>query len=330
MESFMNRKKYLHILFKCFLILNFLILDATLFAQLNEIEDFGSNPGALRCYYYIPQSAPKSNIPLLIVLHGCGQTAYEVSNQSGWNKLADSIGMIVVYPQQHLLNNPSRCYNWFKEEDIVRGHGEVESLHQMLTYFKTHYEVDDRRVFVFGMSAGATMGTILMAAYPEEITAGCSLAGPAIGTWEGSLSQMKSLYESEEYIPKSFLDKLRKCYPGYKGPYPLLISVHGGIDILVTVEDQMDQISQWTAASGSDAIPEKREVIFENPRVTRSSYSNVDGKTVVVAYQIDGVGHILPINVGDRLDEGGKTGLFTKDIGFHLPFWIAREFGLIN
>jgi poly(hydroxyalkanoate) depolymerase family esterase len=308
----------------------FLLISGFLSAQIEQVEKFGSNPGELRCFIYSPKTLLKTNAPMLMVLHGCSQTAEEVANQSGWNKLADSLGMLVVYPQQHLMNNPSRCFNWFRKEDITKGEGEVESLHQMIQYCKAHYPIDNKRVFVFGLSAGAVMGTALMAAYPEEVTAGCSLAGPAIGTWEGSLSQMKDLYDADLYVPESQLEKLRACNPGYVGTYPLLLTVQGGNDVLVTIEDQMKQINQWTAANGADAVPDKMELIHTNPNVERSVYTNSQGRTVVIAYQITGVGHVLPIDSGDKIDEGGKTGLFSKDVNFHLPYWVMREFGMIK
>ncbi|HOY47924.1 MAG TPA: PHB depolymerase family esterase [Flavobacteriales bacterium] len=316
--------------FNLLMVVCFLLISNYLSAQIEQVEKFGSNPGELRCYIYKPKTLLNSDAPLLMVLHGCSQTAEEVSNQSGWNKLADSLGMLVVYPQQHLMNNPSRCFNWFRKEDITRGGGEVESLHQMIQYCMAHYPIDNKRVFVFGLSAGAVMGTILMAAYPEEITAGCSLAGPAIGTWEGSLSQMKDLYDTDEYVPQSQLEKLRACYPGYTGTYPLLLTVQGSNDVLVTIEDQTKQITQWTAANGSDAVPDKIELINNDPNVERSVYTNSQGRTVVIAYQISGMGHVLPINTGNRIDEGGKTGLFSKELNFHLPYWVMREFGMVK
>ncbi|MFM2286757.1 MAG: hypothetical protein RLZZ543_2254 [Bacteroidota bacterium] len=305
-------------------------LHHSLPAQLQAVSNFGSNPGELRCFIYVSKTLPSTPVPLLMVLHGCGQTAEEVANQSGWNKLADSLGMIIVYPQQHLMNNPSRCFNWFVPTDIRRGSGEVASLHQMIDYCQASYSIDEKRVFVFGLSAGAVMGTVLMAAYPEEITAGCALAGPAIGTWEGSLSQMRDWVDEGAKSPTSYLAKLHAVYPEYHGTYPLLISVQGTKDVLVTMEDQQHQIFQWSAACGADGIADKISIVQEQPHVQRSEYTDANGKTVVIAYQLDGVGHVLPIKTGDALDEGGKTGLFTKDVGFHLPYWVAREFGLIK
>ena len=43
-------------------------------ATFSPVADFGANPGALKAYDYIPDGlAP--NAPLVVVLHGCTQTA---------------------------------------------------------------------------------------------------------------------------------------------------------------------------------------------------------------------------------------------------------------
>jgi poly(3-hydroxybutyrate) depolymerase len=42
--------------------------------QLIELRNFGSNPGLLRCWLYLPTIlAPKT--PLIVVPHGCTQAA---------------------------------------------------------------------------------------------------------------------------------------------------------------------------------------------------------------------------------------------------------------
>ena len=42
--------------------------------RLTEIEGFGSNPGDLRMLTYVPATLGNA-APLVVVLHGCGQTA---------------------------------------------------------------------------------------------------------------------------------------------------------------------------------------------------------------------------------------------------------------
>jgi len=39
-------------------------------------------------------------------------------------------------------------------------------------------------------------------------------------------------------------------------------------------------------------------------------------------------GHILLVDPGKGLKMGGQYSLFTKDVNFHLPYWISEFFGL--
>ena len=42
--------------------------------RLRPLNEFGFNPGALKGSYYVPKNLPDS-CPLVVVLHGCTQTA---------------------------------------------------------------------------------------------------------------------------------------------------------------------------------------------------------------------------------------------------------------
>jgi poly(3-hydroxybutyrate) depolymerase len=88
--------------------------------RLLEVTAFGSNPGELRMYSYVPAGLP-ANAPLVVVLHGCTQSAASYNKGSGWSTLADRYGFaLLLLPQQQWNNNPLRCFNWFKPEDNER------------------------------------------------------------------------------------------------------------------------------------------------------------------------------------------------------------------
>ena len=63
--------------------------------RLSDIADFGSNPGGLRARTYIPADLP-SGAPLVVVLHGCTQTAADYDHGSGWSSLADRHGFALL------------------------------------------------------------------------------------------------------------------------------------------------------------------------------------------------------------------------------------------
>eukprot|EP01035_Chromulina_nebulosa_P065989 gene65989-90300_t len=55
-------------------------------APLAELSDFGSNPGKLGAWYHVPQKV-RAKPPLVVVLHGCTQTAAGYNHGSGWSQL---------------------------------------------------------------------------------------------------------------------------------------------------------------------------------------------------------------------------------------------------
>src|SRR3954466_5043497 len=78
----------------CFLAAILLIplaaVQPTLAATPVEVTSFGSNPGNLRMFKYVPDNLP-SAAPLVVVLHGCTQNARTYATESGWLQLADAI-----------------------------------------------------------------------------------------------------------------------------------------------------------------------------------------------------------------------------------------------
>src|SRR5471032_986879 len=130
---------------------------------------FAPNPGNLRMFRYLPgasaragatnQEALKAGAPLVVVLHGCGQTASGYDLGAGWCQLADQLGFAVLAPEQKAVNNPNTCFNWFNPEDITRGQGEAASIAAMIqTLIETH-RLDGGRVFITGLSAGGAMAS---------------------------------------------------------------------------------------------------------------------------------------------------------------------------
>src|SRR5262249_52300355 len=100
-------------------------------ASLTEVTGFGSNPGNLRMWEFVPPGLP-TGAPLVVALHGCTESADLYATETGWNELAGRFGFAVAYPEQKSANNFSLCFDWFQVEDIARGQGEALSIAQMV------------------------------------------------------------------------------------------------------------------------------------------------------------------------------------------------------
>jgi poly(3-hydroxybutyrate) depolymerase len=111
---------------------------------------------------------------------------------------------------------------------------------------------------------------------------------------------------------------------------PRLIVAQGGRDQLVNPAESEAIVRQWLYAQGEDSGGVEGEVISEMPSVSTRNYFNAAGESLVICYTIPDLGHALPIDTGKGIKQGGMQGLWTKDIDFHLPWYIAREFGWKN
>src|SRR4051812_9840138 len=70
-----------------------------------EVSDFGSNPGRLSMLVHLPSDPPPPRAPLIVLLHGCGQSAAGFAAEGGWIALGDQLRVPLVLPEQSDANN---------------------------------------------------------------------------------------------------------------------------------------------------------------------------------------------------------------------------------
>lgn len=140
--------------------------------QQNQYKDANSDHPY---FVYTPTTYhPGTAVPLLVMLHGCTQTAADYAAGTGMNELAEQYGFIVLYPQQKRTSNPTLCWNWFKSSHQFRDRGEPAIIAHMVQAIKentSQWTIDSSRVYVVGASAGAAMAVILGATYPDIFAA---------------------------------------------------------------------------------------------------------------------------------------------------------------
>lgn len=302
-------------------------------ASITEIKNFESNPGNLKFYFYSPKGSLKvsEKKPLVIVLHGCSQTAEIVSRQSGWNKLADENGFYVLYPEQLFFNNTASCFNWFNPNDVSKDNGEVLSIRQMISYAIKNYSVDTTQIFIYGLSAGAVMAVSMMVDYPELFKAGASVAGGPFMSAVNPLEGLSMMNHPTTKSPDALGALVRNQNPDYKGKYPRLLIVHGEKDLVVNYKNANELVKQWSNVMHIDTIPSMKIDSFQNlSDINRKAWIDTSGKEAIVFYSINDIGHAIPVDPGKEKNQGGETGLFTTDKNFFSTYYIAKDFGLIK
>src|SRR6516165_9441110 len=157
-----------------------------------EVSRFGSNPGELRMFVFVPAHLQQSRA-LVVVLHGCGQTAANYDLGAGWSTLAKRYGFALLLPEQQVTNNANTCFNWFNPEDTARGRGEAESIRQMITRMVADHGIDQRRIYITGLSAGGAMTSVMLAIYPEMFAAGAIIAGLPFGVASNVREALKGM-----------------------------------------------------------------------------------------------------------------------------------------
>jgi poly(hydroxyalkanoate) depolymerase family esterase len=297
---------------------------------MERVKSFGENPRNLKMYVHYPSNF-KPGMPVVVVLHGCTQTAKQCAELTGWNLLADKNGFVVVYPEQRLKNNPAKCFNWFTKTNQTRDYGEAKSVHSMVRYAITVLKVDSSKIYISGLSAGAAMSTNMLAMYPDIFKAGAIFSGGAYLTAQNLFVSIPAMLGWVLKSPDRLGNSVRKSNPNFSGSYPRIMIVHGTSDWIVNKRNGLEIMKQWTNVHQTDQQPDSVIEKFNyRKRVKLFVYKNKNQQDVVELFLIKHMGHAVATNPGWCPCEGGGGGIFSRDTGFFSTYYAAKFFDLIK
>lgn len=259
--------------------------------ELPQFGRFGSNPGALRARYHVPEGLAEG-APLVVVLHGCTQTASGYNHNSGWSKLADERGFALLFPEQQRANNPNLCFNWFSRSDASRESGEALSIRQMVAAMQEAHSTDPDRTFVTGLSAGGAMAAVMLATYPEVFAGGAVIAGLPYGVAD-TVPEAFDLMRGHGIPDGLELTELVREASDYAGPWPTLSVWHGGSDATVDPVNAKALVEQWRKLHGAAEAPAREDMIDGYPH---RAWCDSAGRTVIEEYSIPGMSHGTPLS----------------------------------
>ncbi|KPF43129.1 PHB depolymerase family esterase [Rhizobium sp. AAP43] len=259
--------------------------------ELVEVSAFGSNPGRLRMLQFVPSTAqpPKA---LVVVLHGCLQTASDYHRGSGWARLARDKHLMLLYPEQRSQNNSNLCFNWFRPSAVARDRGEVGSIRQMIQHCVTKHRIPPNRIFIHGLSAGAAMAAALLVAYPELFRAGQLVAGLPYGAARDAMTALRVMRSGVERTPSEWGDLVRAARSESNYRHPAMSIWHGNSDKVVAPANGRASLVQWL-----DVIGLSEEGATTRPLVHGKvmSWKDASGRVVLDYHEVDGLDHGLPI-----------------------------------
>jgi poly(hydroxyalkanoate) depolymerase family esterase len=292
-------------------------------SPLVETTDFGSNPGALRMFSFVPGNHQQPPA-LVVVLHGCGQSAAGYDLGAGWSTLAKHYGFVLLMPEQQPANNANGCFNWFNPEDTARDSGEACSIRQMIARMVREHKIDGRRIFVTGLSAGGAMTSVMLATYPEVFAGGAVIAGLPFGVASNVREALNGMFQSHSR-PASELGDLVRHASHHKGPWPKISVWHGSADRTVNPANANEIVKQWLDLHHLPSTPMSESNVDGYPRQV---WWNADGETVVECYTITDMAHGTPLGTADNDQRYGAQGAFLIDAGISSSYHIANFFGL--
>ncbi|MDB5514824.1 MAG: esterase [Tardiphaga sp.] len=292
-------------------------------SRLAEVTGFGTNPGDLRMFSFTPGDLRK--IPaLVVVLHGCTQTATGYDLGAGWSTLAERYGFALLMPEQKPSNNANSCFNWFLPEDIARDRGEAGSIRQMIEHMARTVGIDRNNVFVTGLSAGGAMTSVMLATYPEIFAGGAVIAGLPYGIATNVQEALKGMFQSPPHAAEELGDLVRSASK-HRGPWPRLSVWHGSADRTVNPSNADEIVKQWLDVHQLPASPMSETTVDGYPRQV---WWNEDGDTVIESYSITDMAHGTPLGAADNDERYGAEGAFLIEAGISSTYHIANFFGL--
>ncbi|WP_061781589.1 extracellular catalytic domain type 1 short-chain-length polyhydroxyalkanoate depolymerase [Sphingomonas sanguinis] len=290
-------------------------------APLVAMDDFGRNPGGLRGYLHVPHDLP-AHAPLVVVLHGCTQTAATYDHGSGWSTLADRFGFALLFPEQQRANNPNLCFNWFSVEDTRRGSGEVESIREMVATAVERHGLDPARVFVTGLSAGGAMTSALLACHPELFAGGAIIAGLPFDTAHSVPEAMERM-RGRGHDRTSLSDRVRAASP-HSGAWPMVSVWHGTADLTVAPVNAALIVDQWREVHRVGE-PDIAEWVGGH---TRRAWHDATGRAVIEEYRVTAMGHGTPLATNG--DEAcGVPGPHMLTANISSTYRIAAAWGIV-
>lgn len=250
---------------------------------------------------YVPESYdPDTPTPLVISLHAGATWPAHQKNLTGWNRLADEKGFLVVYPAGVKAPVPRIWHSFETGESLDR---DVRFISDLIDRLQSEYSIDPARIFADGMSNGGGMAFVLACVLSDRIA--------AVG-----------LVAAAQSLPADWCQAAR--------PVPMM-AFHGTDDRIVPYDggalgDRFNPVTQdfpavrewvgaWARRNGCGEIPVETNVAAD---VVSTEYTDCAADAPVVLYTLLGGGHSWP---GGKPPPEWRVGVTNTSIDATSTLW---------
>jgi poly(hydroxyalkanoate) depolymerase family esterase len=263
-----------------------------------ETCQFSNAAGARTYKLYVPASPSEAARPVIVMLHGCTQSADDFATGTRMNRLADEHGFLVVYPEQPAHANMSKCWNWFQPQDQLRDTGEPSLIAGIVREVAARHGADLRRVFVAGLSAGAAMAVVLGETYPDLFAGVGVHSGLPYGSAHDIPSAMAAMKGGRSGLPGLQVTPDRAARPSKKAVHAVpTIVFHGDRDHTVQQTNAKQVVQQardaYSVEPGAAALTAdtQRDTATGGRSYSRTVHADSTGRAHIEDWTIHGAGH---------------------------------------
>jgi polyhydroxybutyrate depolymerase len=219
----------------------------------------------------------KKPTALVVSLHGASAWPGTQRRISGWNRVADEHGFIVVYPSGTTVTGSGEGAGIAPKAWLLSKAGlaaDVKFIGELIDKVRAGHNIDPARIYVEGFSNGGGMAFALSCAMPERIAAVGMVAAAQSLPWKWCTDTHP--------VPMVAFHGVEDNVAPYKGgnswmsplPFP----------------DQGTWVASWAQRNRCAGSPTESRV---RPDVTRIEYANCAENASVVLYRVD-AGHSWP------------------------------------
>jgi poly(hydroxyalkanoate) depolymerase family esterase len=246
---------------------------------------------------YLPAGFANHDAALLVLVHGCRQTADDLARGTRITALADELGAVVLMPHQKDAANPERCWNWF-DGPTAAGRGEAAIVAAMIRKVRRRYDIDPARVCVAGLSAGAALATTIGVRHPSLVASVFSHSGLACAAASSVFTAITVMRRGPDNdVTAAAMDTRSE---GVDVRVPVLV-VQGKDDAVVAPRNAGAIARQYLALNGVE-VPAGAETTLPAPDVDRTDAATLpytmrtrewrrDQRVVVRLVEVDNLGH---------------------------------------